>query len=358
MRSAKPAQFAALTGLRGLAAWLVVLFHTRLALGPLLPPWAMLAAGKGYLAVDLFFILSGFVIWHSYADSLQAEARRGQILGAALRFWWRRLARIWPLHGVMLAACAGLALLLLATGRPAPRYPWAELPLHLLLMQNWGFTAELSWNDPAWSISCEMAATWLFPLLVLVPWGRLPRWALGLIGLMLLALLWAYFYVETGGMLGRDVTRTGLLRCLLEFWLGNGLRIVWGLGLGSGWLPALAALTLPMASITLGWEEAAFVPATMAALILCLAREQVWLPLRWLGADVLHWLGEISYATYLSHFLIFVLFKLAFVHSMAGGEPRISWCQWVAYLMLVLAASHILHRAIEKPAQRWLNRLI
>ena len=60
---APPRHLDALTGLRGIAAWMVVLFHIRLSLTGLLPGWAIAGLGKGYLAVDLFFMLSGFVLW-------------------------------------------------------------------------------------------------------------------------------------------------------------------------------------------------------------------------------------------------------------------------------------------------------
>jgi peptidoglycan/LPS O-acetylase OafA/YrhL len=63
-------------------------------------------------------------------------------------------------------------------------------------------------------------------------------------------------------------------------------------------------------------------------------------------------MGEISYSTYLVHYLLFVLFKLAFV-----GVPQIGWGQLAAYLLLVLAASVVMYHGVEKPAQRWLNGL-
>ena len=78
----------------------------------------------------------------------------------------------------MLAGAVAFVLATAAAGRPpSDHYPWGELPLHLALMQNWGLTGALSWNDPAWSISCELAAYLLFPLLVrAVDWRALPSW--------------------------------------------------------------------------------------------------------------------------------------------------------------------------------------
>ena len=347
---AKVLQLDALTGLRGLAAWLVVVFHTRVALVHTLPPWLYRIADKGYLAVDLFFILSGFVLWHAYGERLA-----GQGLPGALRFWWRRLARIWPLHAVMLGGCVALALVLAATGRDTSAYPWQELPLHILLIQNWGFTPRLSWNDPAWSISCEMAAYLLFPALVAIaPWPRLRISALLAVAAGLLGFIALYFGMVGAGSLTWDVPHTGLARCLPEFMLGMMLRLLWPhwhdhpLATLTAWAACLIALAL--GRIT---AESAVAPIGFAALILALAFGHGW-PARLLASPPLRILGEISYATYLAHYLLFTLFKLAFVK----GAPLITIPQLGAYLALVLGASFALYHAVEKPAQRRLNALL
>src|SRR3569833_2961374 len=162
-------QLDALTGIRGIAAWFVVLFHMRLAMTLLLPPAGIAVLGKGYLADDLFFMLSGFVLWLNYGARF-AQGGRAE----APRFWWMRFARVWPLLAAVLVGLALFAAVLLATGRDASHYPFAELPLHVLLVQNWGFTHALTWNDPAWSISTALGAYIVFPFVVLgMPWQRL-----------------------------------------------------------------------------------------------------------------------------------------------------------------------------------------
>ncbi|MGK3919428.1 OpgC domain-containing protein, partial [Enterococcus faecium] len=75
---------------------------------------------KGYLAVDFFFLLSGFVIWLAWGPRLYAQGMR-----AVPGFWRKRVARIWPLHALMLAFAAMLALLLVASGRHDPAFPFA-----------------------------------------------------------------------------------------------------------------------------------------------------------------------------------------------------------------------------------------
>ena len=345
-----PPQLAALTGLRGIAAWLVVLYHVRLSLVALLPAPVIAALGKGYLAVDVFFVLSGFVIWLNYADLVGAGGR-----AATGRYLWRRLARVWPLHAALLCVYVAVALALGASGRDTSAYPFTELPLHLLLIQNWGLTSALTWNDPAWSISTEFAAYLLFPLLALSA-VRAPRMGpgmvLGLAG-VLCALIWLYFALNGHTSLGADISRFGLGRCLGEFALGCTACALWrrGVGTAPGW--AGCAIGWLAGGLILGWPETAIVPLATFAAILALAFADGAVARR-LGSGAFLWLGEISYSTYLSHSLLFLLFKLAFV----GSDLQIGWTGLAAYLALVLAMSAALYRWVERPAQRSLNRLV
>jgi peptidoglycan/LPS O-acetylase OafA/YrhL len=347
---AAPAHLHALTGIRGIAAWLVVFYHIRVSLTGILPAEAIAVFAKGYLAVDLFFILSGFVLWYNYADRL-----RGGGLGEAGTFLWRRIARIWPLHLVVLSAFIGFALLLVATGRDASGYPFAQLPLHVLLVQNWGFTDALAWNHPAWSISTEMAAYLLFPFVVAAaPWQRLPVAALLTLAALLLGAVHLLFAAHGYTRLGQDITGLGLGRCLIEFGLGNVMCLLW-LRLrdrpGLSFAFAGACVLALAAGWTFALPETTFVPASFMAglMALALGRGAV---VRALASAVPRYFGEISYSTYLSHYLLFIVFKLAFVDA----SIQLGWAGLAGFLALVLAASVVLYHGVEKPAQRALNR--
>lgn len=347
----RPAELRALTGARGVAAWLVVLYHIRLSIAGL-PASVVAVLGKGYLAVDFFFLLSGFVMWLAWRERLREGGR-----AAVLRFWWKRVARVWPLHLAMLGLAIGIALAMALTGREDDgRFPFAELPLHLLLMQDWGCTARLAWNDPAWSISAEWGAYLLFPLwLALVDWRRLPTAAVLAAVAALFGLLYAVFAVRGATSLGYDIARLGLARCLIEFAVGTALCALW-----SRWRerPGRAAaicagLALAMVgAMAGGMPETLCVPAALAAALLSLAltSEMRGNPLagRWP-----HALGDISFATYLSHFLLFVVVKLALVDD-AGAIPPVLVA---LYLSLVLTASYALHHLVELPARRRVEAL-
>lgn len=347
------ADLPALTGIRGLAAWFVVLYHIRLGLAPHLPEWADAALAKGYLAVDLFFILSGFVLWLNYSERLHREGVK-----AVPKYLARRAARIWPLHLFILGFTILFALALVATGRPGQdHYPWVELPLHILLIHNWGFTDALAWNDPSWSISGEAAAYLLLPLIVLAGDWRRRSPATAIAALLLLPILLAAVMGWNGAtILDADIPRFGLLRAATEFTMGTIVCALW-----QRWRSrprrlyalavALAAASLALASATPA-PETLIVPPLLAALLLVLAltADRTGNPL---ASRPLHYLGEISYSTYLAHFHLYILFKILFVDDPFNVPPTLV----ALFLLLTLLASVALYHGVERPAQRWMNRL-
>lgn len=343
-------ELRSLTTARGLAAWLVVFYHIRIGL-PWLPEPLMAVARKGYLAVDFFFLLSGFVIYLSAHRGLLREGA-----AAVPAFLARRFARIYPLYAVILSGTVAFALLLTLTGRDTAGFPWAELPLHVAMMQNWGLTSSLSWNHPAWSISAEFAAYLLFPALMLwtpVSRARRPNLLAGMILLIAILFLWLRWDGQT--TLGMDIPRHGLIRCLTEFGCGALLCAFWL----RGWDCDRRALLLSLGGVALFWglwlltgvsSEIWAFPAGAACLILMLAHASN------LRKNPLHWrplvyLGEISYATYLAHFMAWIIFKIMFVEDAAAISPVLL----AAFLSLLFLLSMLLHHGVEKPGRRWLT---
>jgi peptidoglycan/LPS O-acetylase OafA/YrhL len=343
-------ELRALTGARGIAAWLVVLFHLRFmmtgiggARGPM--QW-------GYLAVDFFFVLSGFVIWMTYAERIREGG-----FAAVPDFLKRRVARVWPLHLFMLGAALVFALAIATLGHPDwQQYPPSELPLHILLLQNWGFTDALTWNVPAWSISCELAAYLLFPLLALaVDWRKLPTAALLAAGLAFAGFVYAVFAFVGDTVLGQSILTIGVFRCLGEFALGTVVCALWIRWRDRPWTPALVATALGTALLVAHATglipQIAALPPVFAALVLVLALTSGMRGNPFELAPI-HYLGEISYATYLGHWMLWMGFKLAFVHGHDMG-----WPLFALFVAMTLAASVLLYHFVERPAQRWINRI-
>ena len=200
----RPAEFRTLTGLRIVAAAWVVLFHFHFTgldgvgsavdvLGPLVT--------AGALGVDLFFVLSGFVIAHTYLDRLGPALR----VGATARFVWARACRIWPAYAVVFHLFAVWVVARLVWGaddRVAFQavQPVVSLPEYLqqlLLVQLWDspYFDGASWVGSTWSISAEWLAYLLFPVAALV-FHRLRDLPVALLAAGSLALMtpiaWAY----------------------------------------------------------------------------------------------------------------------------------------------------------------------
>ena len=146
-----------LTALRFYAAMWVVLFHywPKLAVG-----WTPDFVLRGYLGVELFFVLSGFILWAVYRPALETgRFRYGSFL-------WARLARVYPLH---IATLAGVGLMAFAAvkagfGIDPAILSWASLPANLFMVHAWGLAPEAGWNHPSWSISAEWFAYLSFPI--------------------------------------------------------------------------------------------------------------------------------------------------------------------------------------------------
>ncbi|MDB5366284.1 MAG: uncharacterized protein JWM77_2211 [Rhodospirillales bacterium] len=342
----------ALTGLRGLAAWWVAFYHFRFEFPVGMPDWALPLAGHGYLAVDLFFILSGFILALNYAERVGTRDS-----GSVRAFLIARVARIWPLHAVMslLFLINPLAILFFSTQKElAGRYPIEHWLMSLVLIQNWGFTNKLDWNVPAWSISTEWAAYLLFPLLVAVAWriARTRLAALVCLAVMLAAI--AGFFAALGvPSLDTDIPHHGLPRCLLEFTTGLFLYRAWRLGSVSAaahFLFVAVAIACITAYALGAGPDWALLPTGFAALIVTLASPRG--PARVLAWAPILFLGEISYSTYLAHWFVRDWTKFLVMDRYGEILPL------VVFLAATLIASVALFYLVEKPGRSWTRKVL
>lgn len=335
----------ALTGLRFFAALAVVIYHAGRHVEPQLTHYA----GLGNTGVTFFFVLSGFVLaW---------TARQGDRAG---HFYWRRFARVWPLHLVMTLA-AVLLMLSWGEGMSLP-----ILIVTVLLVQAW--MPPNSWhygyNQVSWSLSCEAFFYATFPWLAprLLDFPRRARVVLAVVpaAMVMGALLVLTIAPARSGFLlfVNPAYRLG------EFVVGICLATL----LRSGWRPPLSIRTSSLFvvgsyAIGMGIANTLFVdplalPAVvgdllmlpgLALLISAVAAHELGGGVTWLAYGPVVLLGEWSFALYLVHDL--VLRSLAHVRAPWVPKPALL----VVAVLLAVGLSWLLHVVVERPVERYLR---
>lgn len=345
-----------LVSVRGLAAWLVVFYHSLAMLQfafPGIPQQIVSIVKHGDLAVDFFFVLSGFIIFINYFDNFSSNAGRNII-----KFYWNRFSRIYPVHFVMLLAyllLAGAFLQWSTSQAVPPALGKVSLLENLFLVQAWS-NNDTSWNVPSWSISAEWFVYLLFPGMAIFIGIYLKSVfsifftsfaIIGLVGLI------GWFDFESGGV---PLYSVPLVRVFHEFMLGTliGTLYINHRPLLVSLRPWILALFVAFVSITyaLYVPLALIVPTAFFLLIAFLTVDDSWftrlLKLKWLIV-----LGEISYSTYMVHYFVRDVFKAVFAKSSFAMDA----VPLVASFFVVLALSFILYRWVELPAQSFLRNL-
>jgi peptidoglycan/LPS O-acetylase OafA/YrhL len=348
-------ELRALTGIRGIAAWWIVLFHFNIYISSFGGVAAQSVIGQGYLAVDLFFELSGFIIALNYLDRFRVLTA-----GECIKFLGVRLARIYPLHIFMLGIFLlnPLAIALFSSGTGSRNYGFPYFILSIFLVQNWGFASSLGWNIPAWSISTEWAAYLAFPLIVWMSVRLLRSRVQAFLAMALLLILLAAFFAFTTGSLGAGIPRTGLFRCLFEFCLGICLYIFWdrsrALSTRAAYFSFALAVVLFAAYALSAIPDYVIVPLAFLCLVYALADERSFVA-RLMSSRLMVFMGLVSYSTYLVHF-----FVKDWVKFILGRDGVPSFVLFVAYIGATAAASVLLYRYIEVPGRQlvrgWITR--
>jgi peptidoglycan/LPS O-acetylase OafA/YrhL len=147
-----------LTGIRGVAAFLVMLYHY--ATTPTFSGFHLAELRKGYLCVDLFFVLSGFILALRYGDRFKRTLSRSSYAA----FLQARIARLYPAY-VVITLLYYAKWVFNISGTNATPYRLQDFVANALFVQSWGFPARPIIGD-SWSVSVECFAYLAFPLLV------------------------------------------------------------------------------------------------------------------------------------------------------------------------------------------------
>ena len=377
--------FRVLDSWRGIAALLVALFHLNLYS-------AIYSLGfirNGFLFVDFFFVLSGFVITHSYADRLGTLEELGS-------FAIRRLGRLWPLHVVVLLAFVMVeSAKAVVAARGATFYlpPFTgtnslgTIPINLVFGQSFGLVQHLTWNPPSWSICAEFWTYLVFGTILVVGSTWFARAGFTAVGLAVVVLIGSASILILFARHGIDASYDlGFVRCLYGFLVGHltyRLFQITPKAVLDSKLPEWAMLIIIVEYVSLAGrsEYSFFAPLVFAAAVFVFAFEAGPVS-RLMSNKVNDWLGKVSYSIYMwQAFVIFnfvdrpisIVEKLTGrvlttedVSSALGGEagklivlgghvlPALVTLLFLVFLVVVGSVSYHL---IERPGQKLFARL-
>ena len=356
-----------LTPLRGIAALWVVVFHFSEIVAKFVSTKYSLLLTKGYLMVDLFFILSGFIMIHVYRKKFQFGLSSKNFR----EFIVARFARVYPLHFFTLMI---LILLALPSGGWNIVQDPKAISTNLLLLHSFGIHKIFTWNVPSWSISAEWWAYMIFPLLVVFIY-RKKGLAIALLGLfVVLAYLSIIFWIprvnifDPGAPPRRNLDVTfdyGFLRGLAGFISGLLLYRLYEEGLLRKFfqtdIATFISIVLAILSMHFGWNDG-FTIIFFAAIVFAFALNSgnlhslcnMWLP---------QYLGKISYSIYLIQIFpvipIFAGLKLPGLvytdrSATTGFWTGVGYC--LIYMVIVTGLASLTYYTIEKPCRKIINR--
>ncbi|MFY9641715.1 MAG: acyltransferase [Rhodomicrobium sp.] len=373
--------FRALDSWRGICAIIVALYH--------LEPLGRIYSGdlrsipivdNGWLFVDFFFVLSGFVIYYAYAEKLTDRS-------SILQFAIRRFGRVWPLHAVILIMFIAMELAKLYSARhgaaveSAPFegvYAVPSVLTNIALIQALGLDRILTWNIPSWSISVEFYTYLIFACSLYCL-----RWRNVAIPLVLAiasgVALFSFSSMEaTHGL--------SLFRCLFGFYIGATVSILFprmDAYLPHGQFMAttleILAITAAGAVVLAAKTDVAFAaPFIFGFAVIVFARERGAVS-SLVTTRFFTFLGDRSYSIYMLHFIV-MLTMTRFIKTASGvymhgaglnyiplrnsdirliylGSDTVADCMVFIFIMVLLIASSITYKYIENPGRTFFNGL-
>ena len=345
-----PTDLRPLTALRFMAALWVVVFSFWPHLST---DWQPALVSKGYLGVELFFVLSGFILSHVYLE------RFGTKNASYRAFVWARLARIYPLQLATLLGVMALGLVAGAVGISISEnvLDWKSFIANVFMVHAWGFTDTAGWNHPSWSVSAEWFAYLGFPAFALVSWKLKDR---PYIALLLAAVFLVGLYEVFPRLAGFKLTEAtyhwGILRIVPAFGYGCALYLAFRKG-GAKRPVLLSALALAMLVFSAAFidNDALIVlsAGSLIAALACLSNKQAG-PIASAPAV---WLGEISYAIYMCCAPWLMVSTNLLARLTGNTDKKFNLLIWLIIIAGLIAFAAVAHHLIERPARRFLRRV-
>ena len=367
-----------LTPLRGIAALLVLLFHANNVLLPLADNTKTRFIESGFLWVDFFFILSGFIISYVYGSHFKEAVTSGGIW----KYMLARFARVYPLHLftlIWVVVCVVITMRLATSLDPffLRIYNLKAIPASLLMVQSMHVYTTLPLNSPSWSLSTEWWAYFVFPFLA-KPLASLKNSG-KLTGIILLIAFYVFlmFYVGPNSgspKLGKptmDLTADfGFLRCIAAFILGMFVYEFYKDKTGYALLKRswvfLVFFSGLITAMHFGINHLLII-AFFPLIIMAAAYNNTNLK-RILDMKILQRLGDWSFSIYMVHIPIVYTYYIFLVKenpslfadiskfSITTPSYIISWAVSLIFMAITIFISFLTYRFIEVPARNYFNR--
>lgn len=367
-----------LTSLRGIAALFVVIHHfsyyTLPKTGSTLSAYSDFFK-NGYLWVDFFFILSGFIMTHVYAGDFSLKVNLSNYRSYLLS----RFARIYPLHIFILFLFVGLEIIkifLLDTSAFTGKFNLTALFANVFLLQAFDlncpplFWCDTYWNEPAWSISVEFVIYCIFPFLLLFLLRNSPKNDLIIYSFALISILLLIAF--TRGNLDSIIGIPSIARCGLECILGIITYKVYYRGNYKKYfnlnLLVIIAISWIILIMNYYWNywrslhDWLVLPA-FCLLILSLSVNKNGVISKFLSSRLMLYLGTISYSIYMIHWFLQELLKIFWLYEFhkafgKGFTEYETLTSLGAFLMIVLLTASLTYRFVEVPARNYLKSTI
>jgi peptidoglycan/LPS O-acetylase OafA/YrhL len=370
---ARSGEIRALTGLRSVAAIWVVVFHLGWFISiasPVATSAVQPLISSGAQGVDLFFLLSGYVLAWNYTERIGGRLR----LGNTVRFLGARIARVWPVYVVTLCLAGVLLFLQTRFGDHPTVLDVSALSYvrQLFMVELWSqpYFDNVAWDGPAWSISAEWLAYLVFPALALILFRlrRRIRSRSLLVLAFTISLAPSILLVETGHFY---TPYSWVVRIIAQFTAGAvactaiaRMRQSDRTGRVAGYLSvllvvAIVALLFRLADHPINRipDSAGLVNLLFLPLIVTLAIGTTGIA-RLLALRPFVFGGKISYSMYLVHGLV-VAALLALWHHITThptGTPLLLMVP--ALLGVMFALAWLLYRFVEEPGRRRIRQIV
>lgn len=377
-KSATRESIDALTGVRILAALWVLISHVDQELFTLFPATKVLQPfiDSGFLGVDLFFILSGFIISYNYAPrfdgslgsstlnsgslSLNRADQRADWWRMYVRFLWLRIARLYPVHLLTLFAVLGMYVasqVMKVKLNLDEGYGAFDFVRNLFLVHAW-FSYDFNWNGPSWSISAEWFAYLMFPVFAVLTARVKNNWQV----LTTVAVLVTLPLLNSLGENNPLLNVLHLLRITTEFVAGCLLYRLYIRGAGSslpwpvltpiaGVLVIAVAVMLEPLGTTLFW-----VSPFLALFVYGVSQQRGAFTLALAGPRMIFW-GQVSYSVYMTHSIVrTILRKFLQYQHFADSSVLIRLGIFGVYGLCFAGAAVLMYLYVEEPARHWLRK--